>query len=239
MLTDPQALKIMARMSKMTDNIKAPAAMPAINQLNQIIDKYQQEEKANKAIPPIEYHEGEDTIGGGAAKDTRPRTHITITPPPRKVDGKNTGTIRGMIKSESAGNAAAKNPKSSASGILQYTDQTWKDAVEKYPELKMSRKDKGNPRAQVAMTNHIIEKEYKPALHNAGIKATPAAIYAMHHFGQGNAINFLTQKNGFKYAYKAFPKKVVRDNINVFFDENQKPRSNKMLYAWLNKRVSR
>jgi hypothetical protein len=237
MMTDPAAVKIMAKMTSLGEHATGPAVAALAQRLAEIKNKYEEAEypKVNPSAgsTDINYGDSEEIVKGSSGKHP---TKITITP--KKPLGKNLGTIRGMIKSESGGDINAKNPKSSASGVLQYTDQTWKDAVKKYPELGLSVKDKNKPKAQLALTNHIIDNEYKPALAKANIKPTPGAIYAMHHFGQGNAIKFLTQPKGFKYAYKVFPKQVVKDNINVFFDENHKPRTNKMLYTWLNKRVS-
>lgn len=239
LMTDPQALKIMAKMSKMSENVKTPASAALVQEFNQIIDKYRTEE----SLPEQKSDAGSDTLSGGetqqeikgGALDDIIKKYGFKHKEPKKAPA-NAKIIKGMIKSESGGDPNAKNPVSTASGILQYTTDTWKSAVNLHKDLGFTEKDKDNPKAQIAMTHRLIEREYKPALTKAKIPVTPGTIYAMHHFGQGNAVNFLKNKNSYKAAYKMFPKKVVEDNQNVFFEKG-KPRSARGVYSWLQKRV--
>lgn len=196
------------------------------------IEEQQKEPAASPALTPIPVpppgddipdDEKEVTQKGGSGNDTLSNDKI----------------IQGMIKSESGGNPNAKNPKSSASGILQYVDKTWNTVVKKYPELGLSREDKNDPNAQKLVTNTLIEKEYKPALKRAGVATTPGSIYALHHFGPEEGIRILKAKNSPVAATRLVSKDVIKANPSVFYDESGKPRSGRRLYAWLNERVTR
>ncbi len=174
----------------------------------------------------------------GGGNSSPPATEpLDLKPLPETKDSE--AVIDGMIKSESGGNPNADNPNSSASGILQYTDDTWTGAVKNHPELGLSVKDKNKPDAQKKMTEQLINKEYEPALKKAGIDATPAAIYAMHHFGQEQALRLLKRKQSKLPAANLVSKGAVKANKNVFFDKDGKPRTAAQVYAWLDERIRR
>lgn len=77
LMTDPQALKVMAGMSKLSDNVRSPAAAALVQEFNQIVNKYQQEESPDRTkttiTPPtpakIQGTYEKEQEGGGAGND--------------------------------------------------------------------------------------------------------------------------------------------------------------------------
>lgn len=141
-----------------------------------------------------------------------------------------------MIKSESGGDPNAQNPISSASGILQYTDATWNNAIKKYPELGLTIADKNNPEGQMRLTDLLTTKEYIPALEKNNLPVDDASIYAMHHFGQQSATRLLKRRNSEVKAAALVPADVVNSNPDVFY-ENGRARSAKEVVEWLSERL--
>lgn len=247
-LSSKGATSVLDKLLDMPKNLNLPAKTQLVNQLLTTLQEeglaispediksssFESEQKGDAGSDALSGGETQQEIKGGALDDIIKKYGFKHREP--KKAPANAKIIKGMIKSESGGDPNAKNPVSTASGILQYTTDTWKSAINLHKDLGFTEKDKDNPKAQIAMTHRLIEREYKPALTKAKIPVTPGTIYAMHHFGQGNAINFLKNKNSYKAAYKMFPKDVVRDNRNVFFEKG-KPRSARGLYSWLQKRV--
>lgn len=97
-----------------------------------------------------------------------------------------------IIGVESAGNARAKNPRSSASGLGQFTDATWLATVRRHrPELtNLSDKDvlalKADPELAREMTIRHTE-DNAAALLASGIEASEGNLYLAHFAGIGGA----------------------------------------------------
>lgn len=101
-------------------------------------------------------------------------------------------TAAKIIGVESAGNARAKNPRSSASGLGQFTDATWLETVRRHrPELtNLSDKDiltlKADPALAREMTIRHTE-DNAAALQASGIEPTEGNLYLAHFAGIGGA----------------------------------------------------
>lgn len=97
-----------------------------------------------------------------------------------------------IIGVESGGNATAKNPKSSASGLGQFTDGTWLATVRQHrPDLAgMSDsavlKLKTDPHLGREMTTRLTEDNAR-GLASAGAPITPGNLYLAHFAGIGGA----------------------------------------------------
>jgi len=241
LFTSPTALRAMAGMNRVGGR-GFPKYM--INQLNIIRQSVQEsgdipEDETSRILLEIDKRieelssaererQGEKGLQGQNPKEVNPSLG---------VDSEG-GVINEMIKSESNGNPDAENPASSASGILQYTDGTWDSAVKKYKELGFTSDDKNDPNAQKEVTKKLIDAEYEPALRKSGLDIDRAAIYAMHHFGQGDAIRLLEQRDNEDITgAELMPSDVVKDNRNVFYDEKGKARTAKEVVDWLASRV--
>lgn len=97
---------------------------------------------------------------------------------------------------ESGGDATARNPRSTATGIDQFTDGTWLRTVDqarpKWAE-GLSRDqvlaERTNP-ARSAEMARALDEQNVAALGRAGVEVTRQSLYAAHHFGEGTAVRF-------------------------------------------------
>ncbi len=102
-----------------------------------------------------------------------------------------------MIKVESAGQATAKNPRSTATGLGQFTEGTWLATMKKHNPGLM----KGKSRAQVlALRNdpkvswqmtEAYARDNQDYLRSKGIRVNATTTYLAHHFGSGGAVRLL------------------------------------------------
>lgn len=94
-------------------------------------------------------------------------------------------------QAESGGSLTAKNPRSSALGPYQFTEGTWGDVSQRYPELGLTpdgRTDADqNERAMQAFTS-----DNAAVLQRNGLEATGGNLYATHFLGAGAAPKVLS-----------------------------------------------
>ena len=97
---------------------------------------------------------------------------------------------------ESGGRADAQAPGSSATGLHQFTEGTWKATVKRAKpawaeglddaQLLELRKDPEKSREM----EQLLREENAAALFQAGLPATPVNLYAGHHFGAKKGVAF-------------------------------------------------
>jgi LAS superfamily LD-carboxypeptidase LdcB len=138
------------------------------------------------------------------SKNHRPDVHDT--------DGEDIGPdvrtayINRIIGAESNGNPTARNPRSSAAGLGQFTDSTWlAEAREANPALKgksdaevLRLKTDSTPEGvafQKQVVGQFTDKNIK-RLEQAGIPVTEGNIYAMHFLGEGAGPKVLKARGG-------------------------------------------
>lgn len=120
-------------------------------------------------------------VGGGNAAQPQPQA----------------GLIDNIIKAESAGNATAKNPRSSATGSGQFIEKTWLSMISKHrPELASGRNKKeilalrNDPQISREMTE-AYASENAAYLERARLPATDGNLYLAHFAGPGQAARIL------------------------------------------------
>ncbi|MEE7483963.1 hypothetical protein MOF7_00660, partial [Methylobacterium oryzae] len=97
-----------------------------------------------------------------------------------------------VVTAESGGNAMAKNPRSSATGLGQFIDSTWLDQVAKYrPDLAGLPQDqilalRNDPDISKEMIQHYGD-ENGAKLRAAGLPDTDGTRYLSHFAGPGGA----------------------------------------------------
>jgi len=136
---------------------------------------------------------------------------------------------------ESGGNPNAKNPNSSASGLYQFTDSTWRSAVDKWGRRHgIKYGDKNNPQAQEMLMQQLTQDNAR-ILQNKGIEPSDGNLYFAHFMGApaaSKAINLLG-KNAI--AARSFPE-AAKANPTIFFAEG-KPRTVDEVYALITQKV--
>lgn len=136
---------------------------------------------------------------------------------------------------ESNGDMAAKNPLSSASGKYQFTDATWKSAVDKWGRrngIKYS--DKTNPQAQEYLMAQLTQDNAR-ILQNKGIEPTDGNIYFAHFMGAPAASKAIQMLGKNAIAARSFPD-AAKANPTIFFN-NGKPRTIDEVYELITNKV--
>ncbi len=102
-----------------------------------------------------------------------------------------------IVKSESQGNLAAKNPYSSAVGLGQFVEGTWLDLVKRHrPDIAASLTEKQilelreDSELSRFITGRYVEQNTL-ILAKRGLPATPASLYLAHFAGPGGAAAIL------------------------------------------------
>lgn len=104
------------------------------------------------------------------------------------------------IKSaESGGNPNAKNPKSSATGLYQFTDGTWDAVARAHPDLGLTPDGRRDPQQQERAIRAFTADNAK-VLASAGIAPTGGNLYAAHFLGAGGARSVLSQPDNASVA---------------------------------------
>ncbi|CCE04135.1 hypothetical protein BRAS3843_100029 [Bradyrhizobium sp. STM 3843] len=101
------------------------------------------------------------------------------------------GLASQIVGAESSGNANAKNPNSSASGLGQFIDGTWLAMLRRYhPEINGTPQEllalRANPELSREMTE-AYARENATMLTRAGLPVTPGNLYLAHFAGPGGA----------------------------------------------------
>jgi hypothetical protein len=94
-------------------------------------------------------------------------------------------------RSESGGNDAARNPKSSATGRYQFLEGTWNDLAQRHPQLGLTPDGRNDP-GQQERAMKVFTAENAKALQGSGVPVNPGTLYAAHFLGAGAAPKVLT-----------------------------------------------
>lgn len=161
-------------------------------------------------------------IGGAQMSETpqpvqRPQVEQPL-PPQSSID-----PLQDRIAmAESSGNAniGRHSPATSASGLLGFTDRTWKDAVRLYGrKLGVRMGDKNDPNAQRKI-EYAMRKDHEKQLERTlGRKPTDGELYLAHFAGSGGARRLLKSSKNIPAA-KILPK-AAATNPAIFYDKNR------------------
>lgn len=142
-----------------------------------------------------------------------------------------------VAQAESGGNPMAKSDSSSASGLYQFTDQTWRDTVKKYGARYGITKDmKNSPYAQEAMVKHLTEENRSALVPKLGREPTHGELYVAHFMGAPKAAKLLDMRGSREIAARVFPTE-AKANRPIFFD-GKRPRTVQEVIAILERKVS-
>ncbi len=137
---------------------------------------------------------------------------------------------------ESKGDVNAKNERSSATGLYQFTTETWKDMIRKYPNLGLTANGRNDP-AQQEKAMAAFTRENEAGLKASGIPINDGSRYLAHFAGIGGA----------KAVWKADPNRSVQETLNemkaghgnavIKANTFLKGKSNAWLINWANRKM--
>jgi len=148
--------------------------------------------------------------------------------------GVSPGLLAAIARRESSNNPNAKNPNSSAAGLFQFTDATWKGMLAKYGGKAGIAPDASpfDPKAASTMAA-LLAKENGIVLSTLiGRQTTEGEIYVAHFMGAKGALSLIraSEKTPDAIAATLFPGEAAV-NHNVFFAKDGTPRTVKDVYA--------
>jgi len=159
---------------------------------------------------------------------------IPVAPQSNAIQG---DVMSRIAQVESGGNPNARNPNSTASGLFQFTNDTWNASVQRWgKELGIKQGDKMNPQAQEAMARKLAESNAQYIQKNLGIQPDDGQIYLAHFMGAPAAVKLMRNYGKGASAAQIFPKE-ARANQRIFFDANGKARTIEQVYDIVTSKV--
>ncbi|MNX76919.1 Transglycosylase SLT domain protein [compost metagenome] len=153
-----------------------------------------------------------------------------------KMVGVDPGLMATMAALESNFQGSVKASTSSASGLYQFIDSTWKAMLAKYgakygldPNTPAT-----DPRANALIGAEYIRENAEKLEKGLGRKPTDTDIYLAHFLGPAGALKFLSS-NGSANAATIMPK-AANANKSIFFADGR-PRTISQVYAEIDRRV--
>lgn len=133
---------------------------------------------------------------------------------------------------ESAGNDAARNPNSTATGRYQFTADTWAGLAKKYPDLGLTPGGRTDP-AQQERAMQRFTADNADYLSSKGLPITPGNLYGAHFLGAGGAASFIPRAiNNPDAPAAAFAPSAAASNRNVFYNRDGSPKTAGEVYSW-------
>lgn len=150
--------------------------------------------------------------------------------------GVDPGLMATMAALESNFKGQVKSGSSSATGLYQFIDDTWKTMLAKYgPKYGLDPNTPAtDPRANALLGAEYIRENTEKLEKGLGRKPTDTDIYLAHFFGPTGALKFLNS-NGSANAASIMPK-AARANKAIFFADGR-PRTISQVYAEVDRRV--
>jgi hypothetical protein len=148
--------------------------------------------------------------------------------------------MKAIAQIESGGNANAKSSTSSAAGLFQFTEGTWKDMTKEMGKNYTSQ-DRFDPAKSAEVMEHFTKKNRAQLEKGTGKQANNTDMYMAHFLGAGGATKFLNgmQVNQNQSAAQMMGDKAASANKNIFYDKSGKERSLKEVYELMGQKVAK
>ena len=148
-----------------------------------------------------------------------------------KVDHR---TMLTTAKLESGFRSKARNHKSTAGGLFQFTNRTWRAMLKKHGKQYGygPRTSKFNPTANALMAAHYQQENQEALTEVLGRSPTPGELYMAHLLGQGGATKILRSKSSAK-ASRLLPD-AARGNRKYFYTDKGKSRTVSQFRNYIN-----
>lgn len=152
-----------------------------------------------------------------ATLDTAPKPAATSA----NTSSGMTGYLKKIAQVESSGKAGAKSDSSSASGLFQFTKDTWEENV-KAMGKNYSLADRSDPQKSAEVAKYFTEKQKKQLQTGTGKEnVSDADLYMAHFLGAGGATKFLNAmaKNPSALATEGAYPKQIEANKSIFYED--------------------
>ena len=158
-----------------------------------------------------------------------------------------TGVIKGgpftgnyyatLENKESSGNPNAKAETSSATGLGQFTNGTWRNMMQKHPDLGLTANGRTDPEQSRRAIVRFTEDNAK-VLRNNGIDANDKNLYMTHFLGAGDAPNFIraVMQDPSVRADSLVQPESAAANKTIFYNKDGSPRSAGQVYGMLTRK---
>lgn len=251
LISDPAKLE--AHISKLqTISKNAPEVAPDIERYIRSLDENEEpveiEEQVKEEVLPNEYY-NEDFEEEALPVQNNPFLDLIPQQQPQSNNVqeiiKNTSLQSNLnpnlalkiAQVESNFNPVAKNPKSSASGLFQFTNGTWRDLVKRYgKEYGIELKDKNDPKANTQIATLFIKENANNLKSYLNREPTAGEIYASHVLGLNGAKRLINNYGTSKNAAYLFPRE-SKANKNIFYKKNR-PITVEELYQFFENKMS-
>lgn len=151
--------------------------------------------------------------------------------------GLNPEFVQKVAQVESGMNPNARNPNSSASGLFQFTNSTWREVVNKYgKEYGINVRDKNNPQANAQMASLYLRDNANKLARILGREPSRGEVYASHFLGFGGANKLIKNYGKGQIAASLFPRE-AKANRSVFY-QNGRPITVEELYNYFSKQMT-
>jgi len=152
--------------------------------------------------------------------------------------GVSSGFMLAMAKQESGFNPNAKASTSSARGLFQPLEATWKELVGKYGKSTgVTLSQINDPAANSLMAAYLLRDNIASLTRNGITKIGYTEMYAAHFLGSSGARKLLSNLSDSILAASILPS-AAKSNRNVFYNRDGTPRSTNELYAWLTNKIA-
>lgn len=184
-------------------------------------------------------------IGGQFAQPMQQTITTPVAPTPALdfndlIPQQGASLMESIKQAESGGNPNAQNPRSSASGLYQFTDSTWRSAVDKWGnKYGITLEDKNNPQAQELLAQELTADNARILTDKIGRSPTDGDIYIAHVFGANTGAKIINSIGSNRPAFLLARPADVQANKSIFFKDGKinQPRTAEEVYALLASKV--
>ena len=167
---------------------------------------------------------------GKAASSSGPQEGV-------KTDAAMAKYLQTIALIESGGDKNAKAKTSSASGMFQFTEGTWKDMVKAMGKEYKS-EDRFDPAKATEVAAFFSQKQKAQLEKSTGREVGQTDLYMAHFLGAGGASKFLKAKDqNANQSAAALDPAAAKANKNIYYDKEGKERSVQEVYDLMDKKV--
>lgn len=182
--------------------------------------------------------------GAGGAINSQPATPLPPMPKPKVYPTKISipakpqqqssneapDFLKRLAQVESGGNPNAKAATSSAEGLYQFTNKTWRDMVQKYgKQYGVTMNDRRDPEKSGIMAKLLTEENGKILKNRLGKEPNEAELYAAHFLGPKDATRLIKNADNKNITAASMFPEAARANKNIFFTNGRARRPAEVL----------